>query len=68
MIKVRMFCPNCEKKRYCERIGIDSADKYSLGKRLHVSVAYRCMYCEASFNAEAHDIIEAFEKEQARPR
>jgi len=68
MMIAKMFCPNCEKMRDCERIGIDSAEKYSLDRRLHVSVAYRCIYCETSFNAEAHDIIEAFEKEQARPR
>ena len=68
MIKVYMFCPECEKMRKCKRIAIDHAEKFDDDRRMYLSVAYRCIYCETSFNAEAHDIIEAFEKEQARPR
>jgi len=64
----KMFCPNCEKMRDCERIGIDSAEKFEDDKRMYLSVAYRCHRCGHEFNAAVHDVIDSFEGEQGRLR
>ena len=66
MIKAYMYCPECKKMRYCERIAIDHAEKFENDKRMYLSVAYRCLRHKHKFNASITDVIVSFESEMGR--